>query len=370
MSNLTRLAPLLLLAAAATAQGHHTAALRPGIRMPNNRPAPAHTISTSTDFAVLANLGSAGDFDSVAAGTVLNRGLLVSAHTGAGRRGDSAHASSFVTFASRAGRGDGVHVVETGAVRNADPMQGASGGTSADAPGATSPTQAAHEISVNYPNIGMGNTAVVTIEWRGDASMGASASADVDIDGDGAADFSATANGMRASALLQVTAGASGVTIDITTNASVAVTAAGNERYHAALSVYVIEGALPTSCTFTSFGTACGATLTGTVGMNLDLSLAVTAAPASSFGFLLVGDKLATPMPLPIGTCSLLVDSMRSRHIGMPFRTDATGAATVSLRTPTTALTTSFQALLPSFNRMTTPVFSLDASNGTELVCQ
>jgi hypothetical protein len=331
---------------------------------PGNQP-PAHTITTATGFGVVSALGAASGFDSVATGTAVNRALRVAA--GAGARPDAAHASTHVAFARSLREGPGVEITEHGRVANAVATQNGSAGTSADAPGTASPTQGAHGIQVAYPNLASGTNAIVSIHWSGRATAGASISANVDINGDGTADFTGGA-ARGVTQLLQATAGANGVVIDITTSGAASVTGAGKESYEGRLVVLVKEGTLPTSCTFTNFGAACGADLNGTVGTGLDLTLDVTNAPANAMGFFVAGDQAATPSPLPGGTCNLLVDGRRWFHHQL-IRTDATGTASVGIPTPRLAVTIAFQALL--FTPGSTPqTRNVVASNGTELVCQ
>lgn len=326
---------------------------------------------TASDYGVLADLGGTVDYDAEATATTVMRGLGVAAReTSGGRRSDVAGASTRIQRAGSSRGGQGVTVSEHGFVRNADPAQSAAAGTSADAPSTQSPSQGGHSLSVNYPNIGQGMNAIVTIRWRGNASAGASCAAAVDVDGDGNADFMGTANGTPVATTLQVTAGTNGVTIDITTNGSAAVAADGRESYAGALTVLVEEGTLPTSCTFTNFGTACGADLNGSVSPNLDLTLDVSNAAPDAYGFMLLGDQLATPMPAPIGNCNILVDRRGwGRGSFRMFRTDSNGDATVNVPTPNMALTVSFQALVLTRDPATR-TRSLDASNGTELACQ
>jgi hypothetical protein len=335
---------------------------------PGGRPGafpPQHTITTTTDFGVVTALGTATGFDAVATGTAVTRNLGV--HTGAGTRPDTAHALTRVGFARTLREGPGVEITEHGRVANTVATQNGSAGTSDDAPGTASPTQGPHGIRVAYPNLASGTNAIVSIHWSGRATAGASISAAVDIDGDGTADFTGGAT-PRVTQLLQATAGANGVVIDITTSGSASVTGVGDESYGGHLLVLVKEGTLPTSCTFTNFGAPCGADLNGTVGTGLDLTLDITNAPANAMGFFVAGDQAATPVPLPGGTCNLLVDGRRWFHHQL-IRTDATGAASVGIPTPRLAVTIAFQALL--FTPGSTPqTRNVVASNGTELVCQ
>lgn len=327
---------------------------------------PSHTITASSDFGAFADYAGTVAYDAEASGTAGRFG--VRAGTGVGRS-DRAGASSLVTYARSRVAGDGVSIRESGAVRNTDPSVGASVGTSADAPGTAAPAPGRHSVQLSYPAIAQGTDAIVTVRWLGRASTGASATAEVDVDGDGTPDFSGIADGNAASAVLQVTAGANGVTIDIATSGMAAVAADGAERYAAHLAVYVREGTLPMSCVFTNFGRSCGADLNGSVGASLGLTLDVTNATPDVFGILAFGDMAAMPTPFPSGNCSLLVDRNRTSFGWSFFRTDANGDATINLRAPSMAMTVSMQAVLIDRD-LATRTRILTASNGTELVCQ
>src|SRR5262245_33743357 len=124
-----------------------------------------------------------------------------------------------------------------------------------------------------------------------------------------------------------------------------------------------------TSATFTNFGTPCGADLNGSVSSTIQISLGVSNAAASAFGFLGIGQPATNPHPLPVGTCSVLLDN-RIFLGGRFFMTDASGAATLNFRgTPPAGLNISFQAVVISIDR-TNRTFTVDATNGTTLVTQ
>ena len=124
-----------------------------------------------------------------------------------------------------------------------------------------------------------------------------------------------------------------------------------------------------TSATFTNFGTACGADLNGTVSPTIQISLGVSNAAANAFGFLAMGQPATNPHPLPIGTCSALLD--HRIFLGARFfMTDANGAATLNFRgVPPAGLNISFQALVISLDRANRTI-TVDATNGTTLVTQ
>jgi hypothetical protein len=124
-----------------------------------------------------------------------------------------------------------------------------------------------------------------------------------------------------------------------------------------------------TSATFTNFGPACGADLNGHVSATVHVGFAVTNAAPGSFGVIVAGQQAAAPIPLPIGSCNLLID--HRRLIGtLVFVTDAAGAARVALpRVPPAGIDVSFQAIVITPDR-TTNTRSLASSNGTELVTQ
>ena len=124
-----------------------------------------------------------------------------------------------------------------------------------------------------------------------------------------------------------------------------------------------------TSATFTNFGPSCGADLNGHVSTTIHIGFAVTNAAPASFGVIVAGQPAATPVPLPVGTCDLLLD--QRRFLGaLSFVTDAAGAARVALpRVPPAGLNVSFQAILITPDR-TTHTRTLSSSNGTTLVTQ
>jgi hypothetical protein len=124
-----------------------------------------------------------------------------------------------------------------------------------------------------------------------------------------------------------------------------------------------------TSATFTNFGASCGADLNGHVSTTIHIGFAVTNAAPASFGVIVAGQPAATPVPLPIGTCDLLLDHRRILG-ALSFVTDAAGAARVVLpNVPPAGLDISFQAILITPDRATR-TRTLSSSNGTELVTQ
>jgi len=325
------------------------------------------TATLASNLGVLAQQGGAADFDAIAARTVVSRrGERASAAVGR-RLGDHALATSLVRPIATRDRGIGVVIREAGEVANSDPGSRARAGTSADAPGTRQPGLGGHTVRVAYPGLAQGTPAVVYVRFRGDASAGASANATVDVDGDGRPDFGARANGQGHGAAIPVTAGPTGVTVDIRTE-GLAVAAGGRARYGANLEVTVRAGSMPVRCAFTNFGRACGADLDGAAGPNQDLVFRVSNAAPNRMGFLAMGDRAMTPTPLPIGSCALLIDPT-PRMTWSLFQTDGSGQAAVRMRAPAAAVTRSFQALVWDFDRAT-QTRTIDASNGTEVVCQ
>lgn len=124
-----------------------------------------------------------------------------------------------------------------------------------------------------------------------------------------------------------------------------------------------------TSATFSNFGSACGADLNGVVSSTLRIGFTITNAAADSFGAIVVGQPAATPIPLPIGACDLLLDPAR-RLDTMTFVTNANGSARIAFdRVPPAGLNISFQAIVITPDRATR-TRTLASSNGTTLVTQ
>ena len=341
------------------------------------------TITTTTDYGVLAEDGTNTDFDAEANGTTIMRSLSVRAGVGSGSFGGGG-VSAFATtsvfaignapFPGGGGGGGsfsgaGVSVREWGRAVSDDMNGAASAGTSDSAPTSTSPAQGAHSVSAAF-NVAAGTTGTVRIAWIGRASSGGAVSVDIDVDGDGTPDFSGTATGMPNTASIPVTAGANGVVIDITTNGAAAVSGQGHEWYNADLSVTFREdmggGGM---CTFTPFGSSCGADLDATENPSpfsggTSVTANISNTTANSFGILIVGDALMTPVPLGVGMCDLLVGPM----VIIPFRTDGNGDANVRFGFRRMgALDVDLQALVFGLDPMTG--LTVSASNGLNVMC-
>jgi hypothetical protein len=225
-----------------------------------------------------------------------------------------------------------------------------SAGTSADAPGTASPTQGAHSVALHFA-VPSGTAGTVAISWSGQQSAGASVTGAVDVDGDGIPDWTGQ-GGTPSHTTLNVTAGANGVTLTVTTNGSAAVTGPGREHYAASLLVSFRPGSTsPLTFTWTPSGPQCLGSLTGTqtVGTfgDVALHLAVAGGAANGIGVLLSGTAASSPINLPSGTCQLLVDP-NGAGFGV-FLTDASGNGAVTLHTRARPMTVDFQALTLGF---------------------
>lgn len=310
------------------------------------------TAATGSDWAVLATDGASTGFDAQPSGTSLGRGLGVRAAAGGFRAG--ARASSFATpwrtflgFGRNAAAG--VLISEHGTARNDQPTGTISAGTSADPPGTASPTQAPHDIDVTYA-LAQGTAATVHIAWSAHVSPGASASAAVDVDGDGVADWTSTP-GTNERLTLPVTAGANGVTLAITTDGSASVAGMGAESYASSLAVTLSTqgGGSPLTYTWSNSGPACQGTLRGSetvFGPGVRLDFTITGGVPDGIGLLLIGTPAATPSPLPVGSCDLLLDNLA---LGAFFLTDNNGDAATRTLTRNTAMTVDFQAVTFGF---------------------
>jgi hypothetical protein len=310
------------------------------------------TASTASNFGVLATDGTNTGFHSQASGTPVGRGLSVhAAVASAPRTLPVASAESTVAGAAfhLPGSNAGLVVSEHGGVNNTGTGT-LSAGTSADAPGTASPTQGAHSVALNFA-VANGTAGTVEITWNGQQSAGASVTGAVDVDGDGVPDWTGQ-GGTPNHTSLNVTAGANGVTITITTNGSASVTGPGREHYSATLLVSFRTGSTtPLTFTWTSSGPQCLGSLTGTqtVGTfgEVALHLAVAGGAANGIGVLLTGTAAASPISLPSGTCQLLVDP-NGAGLGI-LLTDASGNGAVTLHTRAHAMTADFQALTLGF---------------------
>jgi hypothetical protein len=325
--------------------------------------------ATATDFAAFAADGTTIAFDAQPAGTAIGRSLAVQAEVAANpRTPPQAWARSFVTPLTLRAGSVGLQLREIGGARGDGSSAIVRAGTSADAPGTTRPTQAAHAVALLIP-AAAGSTGTVQINWGGQASTGATLVASVDADGDGRPEWRGVA-GTPDTQQLAVTAGPRGVRIVLATNGSATATGTDRAVYQGGLSVaFTPDGAGGgLSCTWTPTSRPCGATLAGsdnTTGRLLALTLDVSGASAQGLGLLIVGGPAATPVPLPGSTCSLVLDLGAAQGL-FPFITDAQGDASLTFRVPPRPLTTDFQAVVLGVGRGAT----LGATNGLNLVCR
>lgn len=306
----------------------------------------AQTVTTGSNYAVFATDGVTTAFDGVATGTAVGNELEVEARVrqATGQQRTVAYAATEVETDSCGDR-RGVDIREEGSVNTRGATGTFAAGTSADAPGTTAPTQAAHVIHLVVA-AAAGTAGEVTIDWEADQTAGATVTSSVDVDGDGTAEFTGVGN-VDQRVTIAVTAGTKGFEIHITTSGSASVKGApGSASYDACLEVSVETSLF----SFTAVGPECLGELTGSVGStssNARLDFAVTGAAANGFAILVAGATATTPLALPAGTCQLLVDPTTPTHL--LFMTDATGNATQQLRTRMRNTTIDVQVLTMGF---------------------
>ncbi len=122
-----------------------------------------------------------------------------------------------------------------------------------------------------------------------------------------------------------------------------------------------------TTMSFSSFGTACGATLTGTVLRTTTAAVArldVTNALAGAPAILVAGGPALAPSPLPNSTCTLLVNPRVTTFVVL----DAVGSAAFRFQIPPIVpISVDFQALIYTPTRAGRMV---ESSNGTRFTAQ
>lgn len=327
---------------------------------------------TATDYAVFAVDGTAVGFQSVASQTAIPPGINVHAVIGGGPNLPPALGAHTSVMPMATPMGAGLRVNESGRIRGTDPNANYAIGTSQDAPNTTAPVQGRHAVALHFA-VAQGGTGTVSIGWMGNASTGASALGAVDVDGDGTPDWTGTA-GTNNQTNLPVTAGANGITLVIFTNASATVAGVGNAGYDSSLTVLFRPtggGTNPVTVTWTANGPQCLGSLTGTDSQAngvLTLNLAVAGAPANGFGILVGGLPAATPVPLPFGTCQLLVDPAGPGGGLRSFVTDANGGAAFVYRLRAIAFQIDFQAVTFGFGPNNTSL--LGSTNALNMTAQ
>jgi hypothetical protein len=288
----------------------------------------AQTVTTDTNYAVFATDGVTTAFDGVAAGTAVVDELEVSARVrqttqSSHHRRTLASASTDVEVGCR-----GVEIDEEGSVNTRGATGKFSAGTSADAPGTTLPTQGAHSIHLVIA-AAAGTAGEVTIDWEAEQTTGATVTSSVDVNDDGVADFTGVGN-VDQRVTIPVTAGTKGFMIHITTSGSASINGIGSESYEASLEIEVETSRF----SFSPLGTECLGELTGSStddSSNARVNFTITGAAANGFAILAAGAPAAAPLPLPAGTCTMLVEPGTATL--QVFLTDATGNATAQMRT-------------------------------------
>lgn len=321
-------------------------------------------IATLTDYGALATAGRAVAFQSVDAHTVVTRGLLVAARLGSTRE-EHFVATTQVTPDSPSADVAGVRVTETGSATSTNAGTAASVGTSPSHQSSTTPVFGPHAVTLHVA-LRQGAHARVVVAWGGTATAAASARTAVDVDGDRHPDFVARAGG-RVQQEFHVTASATGVTVSIETEARATLAGAGQEGYAASLSVHVSVDGGGGGCTVTPFGPECGGRLAGTAvagSRDITLALAVSHAAPNAIGILAIGDRLATPIPLPGSPhhCDLLVAPRLTALIPI----DGSGAGRAAVRLPGHPLDIDLQVVTLAVGTS----IELASTNGLNVVCR
>lgn len=323
---------------------------------------PSVSGATATDFGALANANTANDFDSINANTAINRALSVSARAGNTGR---THGATANCASSAALIGSGAMINESGLAVGVAATDSASCGTSNSNSTSTTPVRGSHGLRITFA-AAANSTGTVSLDWRGNASTGASATVDVDVNGDNVIDFHGVA-GTNAQPSFPVTAGANGVVIAVTTQGACDVTGIGHASYSTSLGVHFTGTVVPPTVTFTPFGASCTGTLSGqvvAVPRGQAVQLNVASAPANALGLVMFGAVLTTPQNLPGSTCQLLVD----RHPGGFLRIDAGGAGSQHVRLPgRPPVDVNFQVVTLDFS---TPTVAIGSTNGLNVHVQ
>ncbi len=263
-------------------------------------------IRTLTNYGAFAKVAERTALDSLPQDTQIRNGLEVRARLEYHCR--SAAASTRVTRKEdRRFGGHGVSIHEHANLQGGGRRSCA--GTSASAPRSRDPQLDPHALELTYP-VDPGSTGTVRIAFSGRATRGSSGSASIDVDGDGRPDFTAEVNTGPSTLDIPVTAGPNGVVITIITDGQ-ALAGCRSAEYDFRVCV-LFKPDSGHDCRFTPFGESCGlrlgARLIDVRGPEHVVRMNVSRGAPGAAGIILIGDQLATPIPLPTGSCNLLVD--------------------------------------------------------------
>ncbi|MHC4852020.1 MAG: hypothetical protein ACYTF5_08385 [Planctomycetota bacterium] len=261
------------------------------------------TIKTDTVYGVAAAAGTASGHDSKPANTAITSTtpLRVTARAG------SSHASSSVYA-----YGNGMSVYEYASVyiSSKSTTTTDSAGTTTDKTGNIGD---AHTVSAN---IGATASTIgqMVLYWTPNLNgKGIVTKAVVNVDGKDVATF--TELDAAQTKRVDVTVGATGIALKITTNASAAPGAAGRSYYSTSVRAYFQPNVTSSSCTFTAFGKTCGNEMKGSALTLLytkvkyhQATLTISGMDREQVGLMAIGDILTSPVTLPAGGCLLLVN--------------------------------------------------------------
>ena len=308
---------------------------------------PTVSLSTFTDYGVLASDGHNPVSRGVPAHTAVGSGLDLAATL----RGASAHVS-----VTPAARGAGVTIHEEGSLNSTSMMSMLMAGTTGDT--AHMPFSP-HTILMEVGGV-REMDGVVTVHWAGRAD-GAVAACAIDLDGDHVPEFSAHATGTPVTVDLPIHRNRERFALWITTAATAHLQGSGTAGYGAQLDVEFRPGGGGGGCTLTPYGDECAGRLAGRVSSMMDVELVLTGSFANAFGLTLVGPN-ATRASL--GPCLLLVEPA----VAELFSTDARGGATHRLHVPGgRPIDAYIQDLVLD---LTPPRVNIGTSNGLHLDCR
>jgi len=261
------------------------------------------TIKTDTVYGVAAAAGTATGHDSKPASTAITRTAPLRV---TGRAGGSYASSSVYAY------GNGVSVYESASVyiSSSSTTTTDSAGTTTDSAGKIGdPHTVSANIGATQATIGQ-----MVIYWTPNMTgNGITTKAVVNVDGNDVATFTELDAGQTKR--VNVTVGANGIALKITTNASAAPGAAGRSYYSNSVRAYFQPNVTSSSCTFTQFGAKCGNEMKGSALTLIyskvsyhQATLTISGMEKDQVGLMAIGDKLATPVMLPAGGCMLLVN--------------------------------------------------------------
>jgi len=286
----------------------------------------AVSLETATDVAVFARAGTGAALKFAPMGTKVTALRLAATQGAAGARAKVSLAATL----KRVPRGARAVIAESGQAG----LRGsgkASAGTS-NSKDVKKFAQGPHSFLMKIA-VKAGTKMRVLVEFRGRVSAkGAKSEAAVDVNGDDKPDFRAIADGKPHMKSFELTAGAKGLALGLTTSAVAEVSAQGSAGYGSMLAVTVSRADSAGRCAFRRFGTSCGPVLTGTErssSRGTVVTFGTTKAHANALAIFLMG-AVRTNVRIPRTRCFLYTRPL----ILFSRRTDAQGNARISFVVP------------------------------------